>query len=354
MEEKNITIFYSWQSDLNKKLNRSLIEHSISESIKLLESELENVNIKLDDSTSNTPGSPNISEIIFRKISACDIFVCDISIINSHLKSVDGKIRLTPNPNVLVELGYAIAILGWERIILVVNEVYGKSMELPFDISKHRAILYEITDSKDNNNKGKLINGFKKAISTIIQHNPPKACDLGKFDPDKVKRKRDIDTINLILNNIAFRAFESFFKNYPNNFDDYFLHSNDALKDITNNISFHIYDENLKKYFLRFQLKFDEILSRKNSKYFVSDLDINSDECRFKNIDNENVNEVYSRLYDLKYEFEEYFLKLINYIKDNYIEIDFTSIEEDQLNWLNSQKQKWMKKHEDLKDNTEN
>lgn len=41
--------------------------------------------------------------------------------------------RATPNPNVLVELGYAAHSLGWDRIIVVVNTAHGAIEELPFD-----------------------------------------------------------------------------------------------------------------------------------------------------------------------------------------------------------------------------
>jgi hypothetical protein len=41
--------------------------------------------------------------------------------------------RRTPNPNVLVELGYALKALGDERVIVVVNTAFGKEELLPFD-----------------------------------------------------------------------------------------------------------------------------------------------------------------------------------------------------------------------------
>lgn len=43
-----------------------------------------------------------------------------------------------PSPNVLVELGYAIARLGWDRIILVMNIEFGPAERLPFDLRSRR------------------------------------------------------------------------------------------------------------------------------------------------------------------------------------------------------------------------
>ena len=59
------------------------------------------------------PGAPDIARAILEKIAAADLIVADISIINGDR---DG--RRTPNPNVLIELGYALCALGPERVVL--------------------------------------------------------------------------------------------------------------------------------------------------------------------------------------------------------------------------------------------
>ena len=57
-----------------------------------------------------------------RKIERAAVFVCDVSLINRG-----AGVRPTPNPNVLVELGYALAKVGWSRIVMVLNEASGPS-----------------------------------------------------------------------------------------------------------------------------------------------------------------------------------------------------------------------------------
>lgn len=77
------TVFYSWQSDLPSKQNRNLIEDALTRALRSIRrDETETIDPVLDRDTSGTPGSPAISDTIFRKISAADIFIADVSIIN--------------------------------------------------------------------------------------------------------------------------------------------------------------------------------------------------------------------------------------------------------------------------------
>ncbi|MEE3716752.1 hypothetical protein V2H45_08340 [Tumidithrix elongata RA019] len=93
----------------------------------------------IDRDTQGVAGSPDIANTIFNKIRECQVFVCDVSIINN---GKDG--RLTPNPNVLVELGFAVGVLGWERIVLVMNTAFGEIESLPFDLRMRRITSYTL------------------------------------------------------------------------------------------------------------------------------------------------------------------------------------------------------------------
>lgn len=108
------SIFYSWQSDLEGAGNRNLIEDALKRALKSIRrDESETVEPVLDRDTAGLSGAPSISESILAKISLADVFVADVSIINKGSTR-----RLISNPNVLIELGYAIAQLGWERFFL--------------------------------------------------------------------------------------------------------------------------------------------------------------------------------------------------------------------------------------------
>lgn len=142
------TIFYSWQSDLDPSGNRNLIEESLKRSIKSINrDDTETLEPVLDRDTAGVPGTPSISESIFFKITLADAFVADVSLINFAASG-----RPTPNPNVLVELGYAVAQLGWQRIILVQNTAYGSPEDLPFDLRGRRIIPYSYR--RDANDRG--------------------------------------------------------------------------------------------------------------------------------------------------------------------------------------------------------
>ena len=88
--------------------------------------------LRPDSDIQGEPGSPNIPSVIFNKIEASAIFVGDVTIAQNWYAG-----RRGPNPNVLIELGYAVHCLGWERIILVMNSHYGAAKHLPFHLQQH-------------------------------------------------------------------------------------------------------------------------------------------------------------------------------------------------------------------------
>lgn len=138
------TIFYSWQSDLPARANRTLIEVALEKAVKRLIRDALIVQApRVDQATQGLPGAPAIAEAILEKISQASAFVADVSIIGK------AGTRVTCNPNVLFELGYAVAKLGWEKIILVANGHYGAIEELPFDLRGRRVSRYSLEASDD-------------------------------------------------------------------------------------------------------------------------------------------------------------------------------------------------------------
>lgn len=133
------TIFYSWQSDLPSKRNLNFIEKEIKKSIKHLAT-IKPISIKLkfDKATRNVSGAPDIADTIFSKIVNSNVFIADISIINNKYN----RKRKTPNPNVLLELGYAAKSLGWDKIICVFNSDTGNIKDIPFDLRNRRMMVY--------------------------------------------------------------------------------------------------------------------------------------------------------------------------------------------------------------------
>lgn len=164
------TVFYSWQSDLPNTCNRSFIQTAL-ENIATNITADESIDIEpvIDRDTQGVAGSPDIASTIFAKITAADIFVADVSIIN---RSRIG--RRTPNPNVLLELGYALKTLGQERVILVFNEAFGRPQDLPFDLRMRRLVVYNsprIAEDRSTE-RNELRQKLDQALRSAVKHIP--------------------------------------------------------------------------------------------------------------------------------------------------------------------------------------
>ncbi len=144
MEDKKRIVFYSWQSDLPSKTNWGFIQEALERAIKAIHKDDE-IEIKpvIDRDTQGVAGSPDISKTIFNKIRQADIFVGDVSIIGS-VPIGNNAFRAMPNPNVLVELGYALGVLSEDRIVMVANQAFGKLESLPFDLRPRRVLGYDM------------------------------------------------------------------------------------------------------------------------------------------------------------------------------------------------------------------
>ena len=142
------TVFYSWQSDLRE--TRNVTEAALEKAIRNLNRDLPIENaLELDQDTRGVAGWPEITSALFDKIDQCEVFVADITPINGP----NSDFRITPNPNVLVELGYALATgLGRTRIICAINTHYlpnGDLRELPFDLRGSRPVQFTLKAPTD-------------------------------------------------------------------------------------------------------------------------------------------------------------------------------------------------------------
>ena len=144
------TVFYSWQSDRPNRTNRGFIMEALERAATVLRSD-ESVAVEpvIDRDTAGVAGSPEIAATIFAKIARADVFVPDVSLVTS----ADTK-RQSPNPNVLLELGFAISTLGWDRVILVMNTAFGDQTSLPFDLRGRRVVSYNCLEILEMGKKG--------------------------------------------------------------------------------------------------------------------------------------------------------------------------------------------------------
>lgn len=143
-------IFYSWQSDLPGNKTRNFIRECIDEAIDLAQ-ESEAVEAERDEATTGITGSPNIVTTLFSKIDDCDLFIADLSLCFTENQKKEKK---SPNPNVLLELGYAVKTLGWERVICLCNTDYGD--KYPFDIAHNRITDFSLEGKSKKEVKGDI------------------------------------------------------------------------------------------------------------------------------------------------------------------------------------------------------
>jgi hypothetical protein len=163
-------VFYSWQSDLPNSTNRGFIGDALEKACKLVAGspDIEEAP-RVDQDTQGLPGAPSIPQAIMEKIDSCQAFVADVS-----LCYIGPEDTPAPNPNVVYELGYAVARLGWDRIILVMNTEFGLVEKLPFDLEKRRAIPYVAKEGEGDRSEAKksLVGRLSTGIEAIARRQP--------------------------------------------------------------------------------------------------------------------------------------------------------------------------------------
>ncbi|WP_055413814.1 TIR domain-containing protein [Nonlabens sp. YIK11] len=333
IEENKVTIFYSWQSDLPKGTNQNAIRKALRSVANKLEDVTPETQIILDEATRNTSGSPNIPMTIFSKISSSDIFICDLTTINRETSDF----RKVPNPNVLIELGYAIAEIGWERIIILFNETFGSfPNDLPFDIDRHRASRFAISDTKDKNGIKNLTALLSLAIEVVVEQNPPLPAEKRKENTTGVKKELDIKKLRECLKFIHIPSMDLFLDEIPDRILKRTLTFYDNFKNVIESNSFYIYDNKLSHLINKFSNEWEESL--KYGHQYDGDRSENFYEyyLPMDRFPNERSQKEYEILKEVSVNLRIAFRELLNYIRINFLMIDLdASSEEAWNNYLN-------------------
>ena len=172
MADSTFTIFYSWQSDLPNSTTRGLIESSIEAAVRSLRN---TVSVYADRDTQGVTGSPDIVQTIFSKIDECDVFVADVtSVATYHHLDKDGnetdRLKATPNANVMIELGYATQVVGWDNIICIMNYDYNHDGEIPFDIEHHRLTHFSLSGKEKAEVRKQLRDIIADTVMNVMEN----------------------------------------------------------------------------------------------------------------------------------------------------------------------------------------
>lgn len=191
------TIFFSWQADTAPLVSRNLIERALKTALDRIgaDTALEEAerDIEIDRDTKGVTGSPPIVDTIFKKIDAATVFLPDLTFVGHRL---DG--RPTPNPNVLIEYGWALKSLGHSFMLPVMNTAFGEptSENMPFDM---RHLRYPIRfccpeDADEPTRKAarsKLSSQLEEAIRAILKVRVQQAP--APIEPQKFQRRETVD-----------------------------------------------------------------------------------------------------------------------------------------------------------------
>lgn len=158
-------IFWAWQSDTPGNTGRDLVREALADAIAELKqpheveepSERESrQGLHLDHDREGVSGSPDLARTIMEKIRKAAVFVGDVTPVGKTPDRRGNKGELIVgkkliNSNVAIELGYALGVLGDERILMVLNQHYGTRADLPFDL-RHKAgpIIYKLSPAADS------------------------------------------------------------------------------------------------------------------------------------------------------------------------------------------------------------
>jgi hypothetical protein len=198
----NFKIFYSWQSD---EIQGGFLHELLSDICQKI-NEHENTKVVLDRDINGYMGSPDIVRVILQKIEECNLFFADVSFMNPDAK--ERKLGLSPNPNVFLEMGYALHAKGEAKILMAFNKATGDYKYLPFDIGLKRQLIYDLGQEQDKElAKRQCFDKFYEAIKPvyddfILQINQGMKINMLpepelKFVVSKVKIYNNLVRINL-------------------------------------------------------------------------------------------------------------------------------------------------------------
>lgn len=159
-------IFYSWQSDSPRARNQDFIKAALDEACREINNEDSVIEaLRFESAMEGQSGTPEVAATLFNQISEAHAFVADVTLVG-HIPNEGNPSKKVFNPNVNLELGFAAGVLGWDRIICVMNESDHSVEELPFDIKNRRyPIRYAL---KSGQQKTKVSEKLKSDLKTAL------------------------------------------------------------------------------------------------------------------------------------------------------------------------------------------
>ena len=185
-------IFWAWQFDLPGKIARHFIRNALeiaiaeinqTEDIDEPDEAFQEGKLQLDYGRKNLKGSPDLALEILKKIDAAGVFVGDVTPVGRGAphrtdEGVESDGKALMNPNVAIELGYALKSKGTDHVLMVMNSHYGKRADMPFDLGgKGGPIMYNLapgaTAKEIETEKRKLVAVLVNALKEYVPKPEP-------------------------------------------------------------------------------------------------------------------------------------------------------------------------------------
>ena len=173
---KKYTVFYAWQSDTEQNYDRHPIRNALDMAAEAISGDPSvAAQVIIDSDTQGVAGEPHVTQELLRKISEAEFFAPHLTFVGR----TDGG-KLLPNPNVLIEYGYAMRVKPTTARMSIMNTEYGPPEELPFDRGFLRfPITYKLPptapDSMRRTVRAKLAKEIEVALRLMISTHSDKA-----------------------------------------------------------------------------------------------------------------------------------------------------------------------------------
>lgn len=252
-KKREFNIFFSWQADI--KESRNLINKALEKAAKELNAQHEDWHVNITSDTRGEDGSPDIEDVVLQKIREAHIFVADITPIAQLEK--EGNRKLLPNPNVLIELGYAIRRMDIDKqVILLANEennaINYNAKDMPFDINHHKISLIK--------NDISLTGRIETLLVNLIEH---------PISPNDDIYELDKESVTILFSHFSTYIIDEYlFGNNQNYIDRRIFDMRDAWYHYFNNTgAFTIYDSATLDALNAFYIPFDKLVGKCANNY---------------------------------------------------------------------------------------
>ena len=322
-EDGSETIFLAWQSDVGRPVTGKLKD--VLETAAKALGQKHNVKLRIDEATRDVPGAPEIPARIREKIAKADMFIADITTVTTDANRKDNL----PNPNVTFELGFAVAHLGWERVVLLYNTAVAQLERLPFDFDHNRISVFRVSPKEPTEKQtARLYALVEVAVETILIARPLRPRDEEGKSVEEVRHARDVATLTRMLGQISTGFIDQHTKSIPEHIFFSAPFTADILREAVVTLSLKLHDKRLEDLLARISksldktLKFDRLYREMNSIGVQSISHIN--EPTIANRRKEDV----ERQQKANVKLMSAMAKFVELVHSDYPEIDLTKLDE--------------------------